>query len=113
MNGLIYFDSRNGQNQLWSLLDRKTSASWSANTITASGAAFVATATQSSWTHIPFSQHSEVLANETELTHGLSLMNSIINLQVALPGATTYTVTAEYLFNSTLLFSRGGAEYIF
>jgi len=113
VNGLIYFDSRNGQNQLWSLLDRKTSASWSANTITASGAAFVATATQSSWTHIPFSQHSEVLANETELTHGLSLMNSIINLQVALPGATTYTVTAEYLFNSTLLFSRGGAEYIF
>jgi hypothetical protein len=43
-------------------------------------------------------------------------MNSIINLQVSLPGdpvTTKYTVTAEYLFNSTLLFSRGGAEYIF
>ena len=116
VNGLIYFDSRNGQNQLWSLLDRKTSASWSANSITVASSAFVPTATQSSWTHIPFSQHSEVLANETELTHGLSLMNSIINLQVALPGdatTTKYTVTAEYLFNSTLLFSRGGAEYIF
>jgi len=113
VNGLIYFDSRNGQNQLWSLLDRKTSASWSANTITVASSAFKADGTQSSWTHIPFSQHSEVLANETELTHGLSLMNSIINLNIALPGSTTYTVTAEYLFNSTLLFSRGGAEYIF
>lgn len=113
VNGLIYFDSRNGQNQLWSLLDRKTSASWSADTITVAGAAFSSTAVTSYWTHVPFAQHSEVLANETELSHGLSLMNSIINLQVSLPGATTYTVTAEYLFNSTLLFSRGGAEYIF
>ena len=116
MNGLIYFDSRNGQNQLWSLLDRKTSASWSADAITVSGSAFVSTPTPSYWTWMPFAQHSEVLANESELTHGLSLMNSIVNLQLTLPtagGANTYTVTAEYLFNSTLMFSRGSCEYIF
>ena len=113
VNGLIYFDSRNGQQQLWSLLDRKTSAQWSADTITVVGTAFVNTDKSSYWTQIPFSQHSEVLANESELSHGLSLMNSIVNLQIALPGATTYTVTAEYLFNSTLLFSRGSAEYVF
>ena len=43
-------------------------------------------------------------------------MNSIVNLQLTLPtggGGNTYTVTAEYLFNSTLLFSRGSCEYIF
>ena len=116
VNGLIYFDSRNGQNQLWSLLDRKTSAAWSADAITVSGAAFVSTPTPSYWTWMPFAQHSEVLANESELTHGLSLMNSIVNLQLTLPtggGGNTYTVTAEYLFNSTLLFSRGSCEYIF
>ena len=116
VNGLIYFESRDGQNQLWSLLDRKTSASWSADAITVAGSAFVSTPTASHWTWMPFAQHSEVLANESELTHGLSLMNSIVNLQITLPtggGANTYTVTAEYLFNSTLLFSRGSCEYIF
>ena len=116
VNGLIYFDSRNGQNQLWSLLDRKSSASWTADAVTVSGSAFVSTPTPSFWTWMPFAQHSEVLANETELTHGLSLMNSIVNLQLTLPtggGGNTYTVTAEYLFNSTLLFSRGSCEYIF
>jgi hypothetical protein len=113
VNGLIYFDSRNGQNQLWSLLDRKTSASWTADSIAVVGTAFVNTPAQSFWTWMPFAQHSEVLANESELSHGLSLMNSIVNIQVALPNNTTYTVSAEYVFNSTLLFSRGSAEYVF
>lgn len=116
VNGLIYFDSRNGQNQLWSLLDRKTSASWSADAITVAGSAFQSDPVTSYWTWMPFAQHSEVLANENELVHGLSLMNSIVNLQLTLPtggGGNTYTVTAEYLFNSTLLFSRGSCEYIF
>ena len=113
VNGLIYFDSRNGQQQLWSLLDRKSAAQWSADVITVAGNAFANAPTSSYWTQIPFSQHSEVLANESELSHGLSLMNSIVNLQIALPGNTTYTVVAEYLFNSTLLFSRGSAEYVF
>jgi hypothetical protein len=113
VNGLIYFDSRNGQNQLWSLLDRKTSASWTADTITVNGTAFENNPAESFWTWMPFAQHSEVLANESELAHGLSLMNSIVNIQVALPNNTTYTVSAEYVFNSTLLFSRGSAEYVF
>lgn len=117
VNGLIYFDSRNGQNQLWSILDRKTSASWDTQTLAVVSNAWVASPATSYWTWMPFAQHSEVLANESELAHGLSLMNSIVNLQVALPatGGTlnTYTVTAEYIFNSTLLFSRGSAEYVF
>jgi len=119
VNGLIYFDSRNGQNQLWSLLDRKTSAQFSADTLTVQTVgspavpSWVNAPAASVWTWIPFSQHSEVLANEAELAHGLSLMNSIVNLQIALPNNTTYTVTAEYIFNSTLLFSRGSAEYVF
>lgn len=119
VNGLIYFDSRNGQQQLWNLLDRKSSASWTADAITvAGGTAFQSTPTTAYWTWIPFAQHSEVLAGETELSHGLSLMNSIVNLTVNLPNPggqtpTTYTITAEYLFNSTLLFSRGSCEYVF
>lgn len=121
VNGLIYFDSRNGEQQLWNLVDRKTSASFVNDVLTAPAAPGAWTVTPSTgyWVEIPFAQHSEVLANESELSHGLSIMNSIVNLQLTLPPLAggppvpTYTVVAEYLFNSTLLFSRGSAEYVF
>lgn len=123
VNGLIYFDSRNGQQQLWNLLDRKTSASWNADFLVVNGQNFADTQTLapnipqvSSWVWIPFGQHTETLANQSELSHGLSLMNSIVNAQITLPDVSpvsTYTLTAEYIFNSTLLFSRGGCEYVF
>jgi hypothetical protein len=120
VNGLIYFDSKNGEQQLWNLVERKTSASFSneiLSTQLAGGVtSWVVTPSTGYWIWIPFGQHQEVLANECELSHGLSLMNSIINLTLNLPtlgGGATYTVTAEYLFNSTLLFSRGSCEYVF
>lgn len=119
VNGLIYFSSRNGQQQMWNLLERKTRAGYDVDTVVVNPVTseWVATdPTTASWTWIPFGQHTETLANSSELSHGLSLMNSIVNLQITLPaqqGGLTYTVSAEYLFNSTLLFSRGGCEYVF
>jgi hypothetical protein len=113
VNGLIYFDAQTGEQQLWNLVDRKTSASWNADVLDGTGAAWVSTPSVSSWVMVPFAQHSEVLANESELVHGLSIMNSIVNVNINLPAGSTYTVYAEYLFNSTLLFSRGTAEYVF
>jgi hypothetical protein len=76
VNGLIYFDSSTGESQLWNLVERKTSATWNANVLTAPGApgAWTATPSLSYWTWIPFAQHSEVLANENELSNGLSIM---------------------------------------
>lgn len=120
VNGLIYFSSRYGQQQLWNLVERKTSASFNneiiAPVLSSGVTSWVATPSTGYWIDIPFAQQSEVLANEAELTHGLSIMNSIVNLQLNLPALSpgeTYTVTAEYLFNSTLLFSRGSCEYVF
>ncbi len=127
VNGLIYFDSRNGQQQLWNLVERKTSSSWNADFLVVDDIGgninFYDTQTQtggvpqvSSWVWIPFGQHTETLANSSELSHGLSLMNSIVNMTITLPDVSpvqTYTLTAEYIFNSTLLFSRGGCEYVF
>ena len=121
VNGLIYFDSRNGQQQMWNLLERKSSSAFTTTAVTVSAPNALPQYTQnqfrSTWVWIPFGQHSETLANSSELTHGLSLMNSIVNLTIKTPtapqGNSTYTVTAEYIFNSTLLFSRGGCEYIF
>lgn len=113
VNGLIYFDSSTGESQLWNLVERKTSASWNSDVLSGSGAAWVDTPSVSTWTWVPFAQHSEVLANENELSNGLAIMNSIVNLTVNLPAGSTYTVTAEYIFNSTLLFTRGSCDYVF
>jgi len=119
VNGLIYFDSRNGQQQLWNLLERKCPATFTTTLtdVNSTSRSFTQVQDTSSWTWIPFGQHSEILANSSELTHGLSLMNSIVNLLIQLPAPVVpgnkFTVTAEYIFNSTLLFSRGGCEYIF
>lgn len=117
VNGLIYFDADQGQQQFWNLVDRKTASAWQNSVISYADGAYVSTPTTSYWTLIPFAQHEEVLANENSLVHGLSIMNSIVNLQIALPsyngGTGRYVVSAEYLFNSTLLISRGSCEYVF
>ena len=89
VNGLIYFSSRYGQQQLWNLVERKTSASFTMELIAPvldNGVTkWVATPSTGYWIDIPFAQQSEVLANESELTHGLSIMNSIVNLNINLP----------------------------
>lgn len=118
VNGLIYFDADNGQQTFWNLVDRKTAAAWNNSVVSYSAGAYSSAPSVNYWTMIPFAQHEEVLANENALVHGLSIMNSIVNLQIALPaygdgGAGRYVVSAEYLFNSTLLISRGTCEYVF
>lgn len=118
VNGLVYFDAAQGQQQFWNLVDRKTAASWANSEISYADAAYSSAPSSAYWTVIPFAQHEEVLANESALVHGLSIMNSIVNLAITLPaygegGAGKYTVYAEYLFNATLLFSRGSCEYVF
>lgn len=123
VNGLVYFDAREGQQTFWNLVDRKTAAAWNNSQLAYSAGAYSSTPASSYWVEIPFAQHEEVLANENALVHGLSIMNSIINLQVALPpydvvpgsgsGDGRYVVSAEYLFNATLLISRGTCEYVF
>lgn len=117
VNGLVYFDASTGEQQMWSLLDRKTAAAWAADVLDGTGATWAADAVSPSWTWVPFGQHAETLANENELVHGLSIMNSIVNLQLSLPplpaGSQNWVVTAEYVFNSCLLFSRGSCDYVF
>jgi hypothetical protein len=120
VNGLIYFDSQLGNSQLWNLLDRKTASEMPIDAITVSAGSFAIAPATAYWTEVPFSQHSEVLANESELVMGLSIMNSIVNLQLSLPthpdvngnDVSNYTVVAEYLFNTSLMFSRGTCEYV-
>jgi hypothetical protein len=117
INGLVYYDSRAASSQMWSLCDRKTTASVDIVNVSASGQQQVfSDAVAVPWTNIPFAQHVEQLADgesENVVALGVPLMNSVVNLSVTLPADGTYQFNFAYNYVSALLFSRGSCEYIF
>ena len=113
VNGLVYYDSRVNSSQIWSICDRKTTASVDSTVLTAAGGVCTAVPSKAFWTVIPFGQVAEPEAHENDLVLGLSIMNSVVNLQLNLPTDDTYVVTANYHYASSLMFSRGSAEYVF
>jgi hypothetical protein len=113
VNGLIYYDAPQACNQFWSLVDRKTASTCAYNQVDASGSSIVSSNNNMYWVNIPFAQHTESLAGDNVVSTGLSIMNSVINLEVAFPASTTYVLNAVYNYASNLMFSRGGADYVF
>ena len=108
INGLVYYDSRAGSNEIWSLVERKTPANW--NYLQA-GEADSLTAP---YVVIPFGQKFDVLTGDSVVRSGYPIMNSVVNLSFTVSAASTaYTLFAEYRYNSNLLFSKGSAEYVF
>ena len=114
VNGLIYFQSVAESSQMWALIDRKTPAVVTTTSLADAGGG-VATATPYSagWTIVPFAQVGEPLAGENEVVLGLPIQNSVVNLQVTFPESATYVLVASYKYVSSLMFSRGSAEYVF
>jgi len=115
INGLVMYDTQNSNNIMWSLCDRKTPASVSSTLLTVApgGSGVVATPSVFSWVPIPFSQLSEPMAYENDVTLGYPIANSVINLEVTLPTDGTYEITASYHYASALMFSKGTCEYVF
>ena len=68
---------------------------------------------QSQWLDCPFAQVSLPYDKETKLLHGKPILNAVVNLQLTTPTGSAYTLHAMYLYNASLLCSRGSAEYIF
>ena len=118
VNGLVYYDTRVSSSQIWNLCDSKTAGAVS-NTVLTDAGSGVASAipVASPWTVVMFSQLSEPGAYENELALGLPIMNSVVNLVLQLPAVggvdTAYVVSASYHYASSLLFTRGSAEYVF
>ena len=117
INGLVYYDSRSNNSQLWNLCDRKTTAQVD-NTIISTSATNTPQLTPSTtpWTVIPFGQDSEPMAYCNEVVLGAPISNSVVNLYVQLPpGFTGQTIelSASYSYAASLMFSKGTAEYVF
>lgn len=117
INGLVYYDSRQNNSQLWSLCDRKTTAQVD-NTILTTSSTNTPELTPSTtpWTVIPFGQDSEPAAYCNEVVLGAPISNSVVNLSVVLPpglSGQAIELSASYSYAASLMFSKGTAEYVF
>jgi len=112
-NGEVFGRYDGSCGQLWNLVcdSKSQSVSWAAALSSSAPGASVTTVSQ--WLDFPFSQVSLPYDKETKLLHGKPILNAVVNLQLTTPTASAYTLHAMYLYNASLLCSRGSAEYIF
>ena len=115
VNGLVYFTSQGYSSQLLDLVERKcatasstTSLAWDVPT-----QEYTVTPAASYWLWIPFAQGVEVLRDESMLSNGLGIANSVVNLSIDFGTNVAMTVYASYLYNCTILASGGSCDYVF
>lgn len=112
-NGEIFSRYDDAAGQLWNLVsDEKASV---VNTVnyTVSAGAGTNVASVSYWTELPFAQVNMGYDRETKLFHGKPILNAVVNMSLTTPDASAYTLHAMYVYNASLLCSRGSSEYIF
>jgi len=111
-NGEIFSRFDGGSAPLWNLSAAEKSSAYSQITQTSGS---VASSTASSpWVECPFAQVCVPYDKEMKLVHGKPILNAVVQLSFQAPAASTnYILHAMYLYNASLLCSRGSAEYIF
>jgi hypothetical protein len=114
LNGLVYYDAPEASNQFFSIVDRKTGAQAAYGRIAGTGTATLSSVADTMyWLNIPFAQHTESLAGDMVVSTGIPIMNSVVNLEVSFPTTASYVLNASYNYAANLMFSRGGADYVF
>ena len=116
INGLIYFDSRNGSYLLTQVLRRRQPPNYGATLLTDNGAGgFNVATTASTFVEINLGQpHVIGDTGRTALVHGVPVMNSVLSLTGVMPLAShSYQIFAEYDLNCSWMASRGSAEFVF
>lgn len=110
-NGEIFFRADAGSSQMWNLVTDSKSAGVNLVSIGAAGAP---TAYLATWVDVPFAQVNLPYDKERKLVSGKPILNAVVNLTLNTPSAQSdWVLHAVYIYNSSLLMSRGSAEYIF
>jgi hypothetical protein len=120
VNGLVYYQSTNYSSLIWGLIDGKFPGGVNSNYYFQTAGGTATTASQgtvfNSYVYIPLAQETTPLGGENALSLGLAIQNAVVNLTLQMPAtssALSYIVSAEYLYASTLMFSKGTCEYVF
>jgi hypothetical protein len=111
-NGEIFSRFDAGSSQLWNLTENEKIAQLNTSLQTVGSVAV--NTFQSYWTECSFAQVSKEWDRETKLVHGKPILNAVVQVQFDVPAlSTSYILHAMYIYNASLLCSRGSAEYIF
>jgi len=113
-NGEVFSRFDSGSAQIWNIVSDQKQSSFSQVNYTPAAAPGTTTTVVSYWVDCPFAQVSLPYDRCAELVHGKPILNAVVNLKFNTPAQNTaYVLHAMYLYNASLLCSRGSAEYIF
>jgi hypothetical protein len=113
--GDIYARYENASSPLWNLINgNKEPAFDNAVASDAGGGAVAFADGLSTWVELPFAQTLVDEDSHYILAHGKPITNGIVNLAVTAPSAQAdWKLNVSYIYNATLLFSQGTADYVF
>ena len=112
-NGEIFSRFDVGSAALWNLVCDEKASLVNGSFATPAAAAGTFAPFQSVWLECPFSQVNMAYDKETKLVHGKPILNAVVNLTLTTPDSSAYTLHAMYIYNASLLCSRGSSEFIF
>jgi hypothetical protein len=116
-NGEVFSRFDTASAALWNLASDQKSSTYTGNYYVTNGTAGQVAAQTDSvsyWQDCPFAQVALPYDRCAELCHGKPILNAVVNLTFNTPtNNTPYILHAMYLYNASLLCSRGSAEYIF
>ena len=113
--GDIYARYEGGSGALWNLVNgNKSPAVDNVDLVGVPGTGITPNSVLSQWVELPFAQ---ALCDEDShyvLVHGKPITNGLVNLDIVTPSAQSdWVLNISYVYNTTLLFSSGTADYIF
>lgn len=114
--GLVYSQYDDGSSKIWNLLDSTAPSSVNQSALGVTAGVWTSVPVLSEWAELPFGQPSGSDYEADILTHGKEITNGIVNMEVIVPdggGALGWTMHIVYVYNSTLVFSRGSCEITF
>lgn len=114
-NGEIFYRADSASKDIWNLVvDTKPQI---VSLAAQDGSGGVTAAYPLTWTDIPFAQVNTPYDKELKMVHGKPILNAVVNLSFTTPAVlsspASYTLHAVYIYNSSLMCTRGSAEYIF
>ena len=113
--GTIYANYEAGTSQIFNLLDSTAPAAVNASALSqpVNPGPFVSEPILNQWVELPFGQPTGNDYSTEVLSEGKEVTNGIVNLQLRAPTADAYTLRVVYVYNATLVFSKGSAEFLF
>jgi hypothetical protein len=110
-NGEIFNRFDAGSYALWNAVEDQKLSTVNNYALYTSGAATAATQVTNVYVKCDFAQVSVPSERDSVLVHGKPILNAVVTFQFTTPVAGI--LHAMYLYNASLLCSRGSAEYIF